>query len=633
MANEQLFYLPLVFDDNIYRNVDFTNLNDLESIDSDFFGSYLRRKYKNSEEVVLIHDKKYLSKIFIPVDKDDIEYAYCLVDSNLVPFDRENIEYSARDKNQLKSRIEQKCYYSEGILPRQSINLEAQYVLPKLRKKKNNKVINEFLFSVSEFKKDTVLIGVPGSGKTSALRRLTLELSRINFYEDTKIDRIPIYLQLRSIDENMSFNTFISNHFNSIIDDNQNDIFIKFCGEGRMVLLFDGLDELSFNSQHEFVKWILGFKSKYPLIQVIISTRPTSLSSILEDFEKIEICPFDSDQVTEFTYRKFYFNNIWKQYLSSAKSSPDIQELIKNPLLLSISQFLFEQKTVLPVNIAQLIKEFVEILTETWDSNRGINRYSKLFTPQRVRNILGIIALKCKEENSHSFTGFDVNKWLHYNEIDETNFLLNRIAETTGLITLIEFDKWEFLHISIENFFCANYLVEGSRGIHDVCFTEDKWQKTLHHICGLSSDPDFLDEKFYQLNASKSKFSFAMNMILQSPLLNENSLKKSITSLDNFFVEKEKRNKISLRREGINNLQFIIHDDDIEDTSEILIGLLDTRWTIYHDAISELIQKSNSKSIKALAGLYRNQDVSKIILNDNYIEINLNEESPEVDNY
>ena len=128
------------------------------------------------------------------------------------------------------------------------------------------------------------------------------------------------------------------------------------------------------------------YKNKF-----IISCRIHASDYIFEDFSDVELADFDGNQVNDFINKWFYSDKVKSERcirLLSHKENKGIRELATQPLLLTFLCIYFNQKFNFPKNRAELYSQAIDVLLDTWDASRNIDRatdtHEKLSSRQKI---------------------------------------------------------------------------------------------------------------------------------------------------------------------------------------------------------------------------------------------------------
>lgn len=145
---------------------------------------------------------------------------------------------------------------------------------------------------------------------------------------------------------------------------------------GQVVVVFDGLDEITDRSQRaEMVQRIHAFTAQYPPTSVLITTRSVGYERAPLDpniFRQLELEEFSLDQVREYATRWFTHAGRAELTESFMTESESVQDLRINPLLLSLLCNLYRSSGEIPSNRREIYADCAELLFKRWDAHRQI---------------------------------------------------------------------------------------------------------------------------------------------------------------------------------------------------------------------------------------------------------------------
>ncbi|KAB8317666.1 NACHT domain-containing protein [Tolypothrix campylonemoides VB511288] len=203
-----------------------------------------------------------------------------------------------------------------------------------------------------------LLVGRPGSGKSTALARLLLEEANVETRHGASLESaspIPVLVELRYYQKSVL--ELIQNFFK------RHKLFLeiteieKLLFHGQLLLLVDGVNELPSEEARRDLK---AFRQNHPQTQMIFTTRDLGVGGDLDIAKKLEMQPLTEEQMQQFV--RAYLPKQGEEMLRQLGDR--LWEFGKTPLLLWMlcSVFVQNQNTV-PSNLGSVFRLF----TQTYD--------------------------------------------------------------------------------------------------------------------------------------------------------------------------------------------------------------------------------------------------------------------------
>jgi predicted NACHT family NTPase len=398
-----------------------------------------------------------------------------------------------------------------------------------------------------------VLLGKPGAGKTTFLQHLAFQCNKSNFQSD----RIPVFIPLRTFAiqareiNNFSFVSYIIRHWQSYgITDEQIEILLR---QGKILLLLDGLDEISDRDNDEILKQIQQFAEIYYQNQIIVTCRLAAQQYHFHGFTYVELADFNEHQIETFvrkwfiaTARHSQTEGIQKadRFLEQLKRQENqpIRELVATPILLSLICSVFQEKSVFPTKRFKLYQEGLDILLVRWDRARGIQRdrtYQSLSLSDKIK-LLSQIAATTFYRGNYFFEKSEVLSIIadylvtlpDANTDPETLWLdseavLKAIEVQHGLLVEKARGIYSFSHLTFQEYLTArkivaspnNAILEQSLQLLTAHTCEAQWREVILLTAGMLPSADRLllqmKQQIDALVISEKKIRQILNSIEQ----------------------------------------------------------------------------------------------------------------------
>ncbi len=379
-------------------------------------------------------------------------------------------------------------------------------------------------------RRGVVILGDPGSGKTTHLKRLLLWCLREPPEEHgLPAGILPVFLPLRDLrDLTKGLDAFIEQELQGPHLESSPGFGRRLLGHGRLLFLLDGLDEVpDLARRAEVARWIESALENHPQSRFVVTCRFAGYSSEVRlgaQFLEMHLRPLTTEQAEEFI-RRWY--RIVETGLAEDPSQggaiaepraaeliarlrePDFRarrvfELTRNPLLLTNLCLVHRDRGSLPRNRARLYEECIDVLLELWRSGKNL---SPRVTAQTGRRVLQPAALWLhqKEERTRASAAelapvIDPSlKAVDWSGGSATDFL-RTVRDSSGLLTGWGQDTFGFMHLGFQEYLAAreirrrHFEQKESGALRELAqrFGESWWQEVSLLLLALE-DPSLFD--------------------------------------------------------------------------------------------------------------------------------------------
>ena len=365
-----------------------------------------------------------------------------------------------------------------------------------------------------------MLLGGPGIGKSTFLRKVGLEALKGkdgNF----KYQCIPVFLELKRFNEDqIDIEALITREFEVCGYPYPAQMTNAALKSGKLLILFDGLDEVPTAHVHNVILKIGDFVDQYSDNRFIASCRIAAYKGGFTRFTEVEMADFDDSQIQ--TYIKNWFDSTPDKYrqqlhddMETAKRCWEMlnasehfatKELARNPLLLTLLCAVYDRSQTLPRNRASLYEKALNVFLEEWAAEKlvhqgaSMNQYLDIADEKRM---LSEIAAKNFEANRLFFSKDELITQIR--EFGEGNAntpqtfnapkILDTILIDQGLFVERVRDSYSFSHLTFQEYLTANYIVKDTRSIKGLAkkhLHNNQWREVFLLTAGLMHEADDL---------------------------------------------------------------------------------------------------------------------------------------------
>ncbi len=372
-----------------------------------------------------------------------------------------------------------------------------------------------------------VILGDPGSGKTTHLRRLLIWCLRGGLADlGLPADAIPVFLPLRDLEDlNHGLDAFIQHQLDGPHLDTPDGFGARLLRRGNLLLLFDGLDEVAEPEQRIKVsQWLNEAMQVHQTCRFVVTSRfagYTPEARLSENFIEMHMRPFSEEQA-EIFIRNWYRSVEVGVMADSDQAAviagqraddlvdrlrqPEFRarrvfEMTRNPLLLTNLCLVHRDRGNLPYGRAQLYEECIDVLLELW---RGAIRFKGKVTAKTGRRVLQPAALWMHGEEERTRASAaelapvmdPVLKSVGWPHGSAAEFL-KAVRDESGLLTGWGQDSYGFMHLGFQEYLTAREIRDRTSTepsvLRDLAnkFGQGWWQEVILCVLAFESPPLF----------------------------------------------------------------------------------------------------------------------------------------------
>ncbi len=387
-----------------------------------------------------------------------------------------------------------------------------------------------------------MVLGAPGGGKSTYLKKIGFE--SLKGQNKALKNFLPVLIELKNIDNENDVYQLILNELDIANFPNPPEFLEKSLKEGKLLLLFDGLDEIPQDLEAKTLNEIRDFSDKFSRNKFVVSCRIAAYKGGLNNFTNIEIANFDRKQIESFIKKWFKekskenrdFKDIsaecWKKL-----SSPDMHatmELAQSPLMLTLLCLVYNYQQDFPSNRSLLYKEAIDVQLKEWNASKRIHNipiYKDMTLPFEEL-LLSHIAYNYYIKDEYFFNKIDLSQFISEfmsNNLNAPKYLdgtdiLKAISIQQGILLERAKNIYSFSHLTFQEYFVAKYI-DDYRLLDDVMkkhLCNSKWREIFILLSGIMKTGS---DKLLNAISEKSK----------DIIKEENTFIKTISLIDNDY--------------------------------------------------------------------------------------------------
>jgi len=333
-------------------------------------------------------------------------------------------------------------------------------------------------------KKQLMILGRPGAGKTTFMKRLATLCNRAEFLPG----QVPVFVTLKEFAETFNQPGLLNFIASAFVPDISVEAVDQMLVQGRGLVLLDGLDEVLEEHHDRVLREIRAFAQHYAESHIVITCRIAAREYVFQQFTDVEMADFSDEQIQDFADKWFKHkepdqidaggrSTIGQLFWQALKTREPIKELAANPLLLTLLCLEFEESSDFPQSRAELYERGLNILLSKWDGQRRIKRdevYKRL-SIKRKESLLGQLAIQTFERGEYFFRERVAEQQIgQYIQnlpdasldpdalLVDSRAVLKSIEAQHGLLSERATGIYSFSHLTFHEYFAAKNIVDST---------------------------------------------------------------------------------------------------------------------------------------------------------------------------
>ena len=366
--------------------------------------------------------------------------------------------------------------------------------------------------SIANQKQYLMVLGGPGAGKSTFLRKVGLEALRTFYYERAEYSHrlIPVLIELKRFEANeLDIAKFIATEFETCGFPGAETFTQNALIQGNLLILLDGLDEVPSANLNKVLQTIRDFIDRYDDNRFIASCRVAASgyrADAFRRFSDVTMADFDDEQIQQFVRNWFgsaqdvernKAGKCWEALQKSENKAS--KELAHTPLLLTHLCLVYDRSQRFPNNRSSLHEKALRILLEEWAADKSILRdeiYEGLSIEQE-EILLSEIAYKGMAADQLFFTkrelSTQIKDFLSSNlnaprHLD-SEAVLNAIEVQQGILVERAEDTYSFSHLTLQEYLTAQYLIDNNEweALVQQRLIDSRWRDIFLLLPGLTT--------------------------------------------------------------------------------------------------------------------------------------------------
>lgn len=360
-----------------------------------------------------------------------------------------------------------RCEFIRTLLNRDKpVPIDAAFVEPNFRIDEEVLSAGKLLERIYQGPQRTIVTGPAGGGKSVFLKH---SFRRVIEHGYTYY---PIFFELRELNfdkvEEFDLEKSLFDSIEVVCEGFLHSQFVFGLKRGAFYLLLDGFDEVSQNLRDSLQEQLCRMSRKYPLVPIIMTSRPGDGFVSWEGFTEAHLEPFSKEQASEFI-AKIDFGKARKvEFLEALNSTlyERHQSFLSNPLLASMMLLTYDEYGDIPAKRHVFFEKCFQVLLREHDVSKG--RYRRKFYTgldyQEMEELFKFFCTYSYLERQFSFNNSTMKSYIGdaIEAVEVKVDVSDVVRDFCESISIMQRDgsHFEFAHRSFQEYFFARFVVE-----------------------------------------------------------------------------------------------------------------------------------------------------------------------------
>jgi len=300
--------------------------------------------------------------------------------------------------------------------------------------------------------------GIAGQGKSMLMRYLcATELVRGKY--------IPVFVELRRLQDRRSLNTEIFASFKALDLDVDGGTFAALAGSGRLLLLLDGFDEVAEAQVQRVIGELEDLALNHENITIVVSSRPDSGLEVSPHFQVVRLDDLKGEEYKAVIYKLLDDTRTADDVIDQIESHEGvIKECLSTPLMVTMLVIIYKSFAAIPAQFSEFYDSLFQVLLQRHDGVKpGFRRQRRCsINDTQYRHIFEVMCFTSKRIKSTLFSEGDIANCaaeaLKLSKVDEDeDRFITDIIKITCLIVK-EGGQCRFLHKSVQEYYAASMI-------------------------------------------------------------------------------------------------------------------------------------------------------------------------------